>query len=907
MSRNVGDFIFPANFEVTKVEPLDGRQLVGTKADLTGTTTWNQSGAVWLYDGAIVSVGQDPVPENNGIYFLASASTYTDINSWVKAGTGSGGGTLNMSGNTVGGLTTYVDGTTICAQPNLTFDGTTLATNTNISICEGGHRCIYMTPQDDSAVAANALYIIGQERTASGANVDAGNVHLRAGLGDNTTPSNGGDAFVCGGIGCAAASGSGGNVNLRGGLGCTTATGGGVGGCVLICAGDGLVAGGTGTGGHVCIKSGDGTTTDGTVYIHHGIAQKFNTATWGINVIGTLCATSRLESSTIKLTSGAASGCVLQSDADGLATWATPAGGGVSWTGTQYADGIATYVGASTMCSETGLRYNGTELKLTGNICLSNSADRCICMGWSDDTASGNALILRGVNIDLDEDENSVITGGAVCICGGISCNMDSSYETYPNGGNVVITAGDSCGGNVCESYGGHVIICGGESIVGDYDDEARGGDVRLHGAIGDDTCGNVILYQGALQRLSTATYGAYTSGHHCATTCVTTPVVKASNCLRVNTTTAGTTPVIVCSDTNGVVAMSVVGYLAGTGTQTAFYVNQKGTGSGQYTAGAFDAYHTVSSTGGRSTGVCGVGGNRTDGYNIGVLGKLCGTQDGAGVLGAIGSQPFPIPAGCWAGYFSGPVRGTSTICGVTCVTSPITCGTTRVQGVTVCGSTIVRSPTLCSSTQTIATRGAAGGAVQGSNTFNTTSGLGGVVGITPSAGCGWLGHYNGTVRAGVFGFCSSTTTYASTTHAGYFQGCVCINNTLASGYALKIDHCGCAIDFVATSDRRRKKCIEPITSALSKIDCLCGVCYDFCDNDSPDMGLIAQDVDKVEPRLVTKATPSPEEKENYGITDQVYGLKYDKFAGLFVEAIKELKQQNECLQLQINELRKNK
>ena len=50
----------------------------------------------------------------------------------------------------------------------------------------------------------------------------------------------------------------------------------------------------------------------------------------------------------------------------------------------------------------------------------------------------------------------------------------------------------------------------------------------------------------------------------------------------------------------------------------------------------------------------------------------------------------------------------------------------------------------------------------------------------------------------------------------------------------------------------------------------------------------------------------SPEEYKKYGIEDEMLSLKYDKFAGLFVEAIKELKGQNECLQNQINELRKN-
>jgi len=99
MSRNTGTFNFAANFEVLAKAPLDAKQLVGTKADLTGATTWNQSGQVWLYDGAIVSVGSDPIAENNGIYFLSAATNYTDINSWVKAGTGEGGGTITGGTN----------------------------------------------------------------------------------------------------------------------------------------------------------------------------------------------------------------------------------------------------------------------------------------------------------------------------------------------------------------------------------------------------------------------------------------------------------------------------------------------------------------------------------------------------------------------------------------------------------------------------------------------------------------------------------------------------------------------------------------------------------------------------------------------------------------------------------------
>jgi hypothetical protein len=162
----------------------------------------------------------------------------------------------------------------------------------------------------------------------------------------------------------------------------------------------------------------------------------------------------------------------------------------------------------------------------------------------------------------------------------------------------------------------------------------------------------------------------------------------------------------------------------------------------------------------------------------------------------------------------------------------------------------------------------------------------------------------NGTCTVGVA--CASTCfrspRYCATTAfctTGFFCG-------TGTGYKfIASAGCGCAVDWVATSDIRKKKNITPISSALSTVDALCGVCYDFCDDDeTPDMGLIAQDVVKVEPRLVTISEPDESDIEKYGITDEVYGLKYDKFAGLFVEAIKELKEQNQCLQNQINALR---
>lgn len=132
---------------------------------------------------------------------------------------------------------------------------------------------------------------------------------------------------------------------------------------------------------------------------------------------------------------------------------------------------------------------------------------------------------------------------------------------------------------------------------------------------------------------------------------------------------------------------------------------------------------------------------------------------------------------------------------------------------------------------------------------------------------------------------------------------CLCAAGS--TGYRLKISAgCACAIDFVATSDCRIKKCIEPISSALSKVDALCGVCYELCEDGTKDMGLIAQEVLCVEPRLVTSGEPDEMYVKKYGIEDEMLGLKYDKFAGLFIEAIKELKQQVIEQQEEINNLK---
>lgn len=103
-------------------------------------------------------------------------------------------------------------------------------------------------------------------------------------------------------------------------------------------------------------------------------------------------------------------------------------------------------------------------------------------------------------------------------------------------------------------------------------------------------------------------------------------------------------------------------------------------------------------------------------------------------------------------------------------------------------------------------------------------------------------------------------------------------------------------------SDSRLKENVTTITNAVSLVNSMRGVYYDWTDaylkalNFSPllskhDTGVIAQEVQEVMPDLVTM-------KANGEL-----GVRYEKFAGVFIEAIKELSAQVVALQAQVNAL----
>jgi len=81
-------------------------------------------------------------------------------------------------------------------------------------------------------------------------------------------------------------------------------------------------------------------------------------------------------------------------------------------------------------------------------------------------------------------------------------------------------------------------------------------------------------------------------------------------------------------------------------------------------------------------------------------------------------------------------------------------------------------------------------------------------------------------------------------------------------------------------SDLRLKKDIKPLTSALSTVGKLQGKSYRWKDNNEPDIGLIAQELEKVIPELVKT-------------DDKGYkSIVYQKLTAVLIEAVKEQQQE---------------
>ena len=118
-------------------------------------------------------------------------------------------------------------------------------------------------------------------------------------------------------------------------------------------------------------------------------------------------------------------------------------------------------------------------------------------------------------------------------------------------------------------------------------------------------------------------------------------------------------------------------------------------------------------------------------------------------------------------------------------------------------------------------------------------------------------------------------------------------SSATSSSYALYVSGAIYSTDnIVAYSDVRKKKDIVTIDGALDKVNKMRGVYYTRIETDDPkidpnkrQVGVIAQEVNEVLPEVVTYAKDVDE-----------YGVQYGNMAGLFIEAIKELKAEIEEL-----------
>jgi hypothetical protein len=93
--------------------------------------------------------------------------------------------------------------------------------------------------------------------------------------------------------------------------------------------------------------------------------------------------------------------------------------------------------------------------------------------------------------------------------------------------------------------------------------------------------------------------------------------------------------------------------------------------------------------------------------------------------------------------------------------------------------------------------------------------------------------------------------------------------------------------NYVSPSDQRLKQNIQPLENSLAKVEQLRGVSFEWKDkaqDAGTQVGMIAQEVETVLPELVST------DSEGYK------SLAYDKMTAVLVEAVKELKAQNDAL-----------
>jgi len=105
---------------------------------------------------------------------------------------------------------------------------------------------------------------------------------------------------------------------------------------------------------------------------------------------------------------------------------------------------------------------------------------------------------------------------------------------------------------------------------------------------------------------------------------------------------------------------------------RNSLYINMDTPSSGIYYGLRSFAIKASPTGSGRTVGLLGMGGNATSGYNIGVVGSLYGSNNGAGIYGSASGEESPSVDGIYAGYFKGNVKVTGTVNGTVISSSDV-------------------------------------------------------------------------------------------------------------------------------------------------------------------------------------------------------------------------------------------
>lgn len=156
-----------------------------------------------------------------------------------------------------------------------------------------------------------------------------------------------------------------------------------------------------------------------------------------------------------------------------------------------------------------------------------------------------------------------------------------------------------------------------------------------------------------------------------------------------------------------------------------------------------------------------------------------------------------------------------------------------------------------------------------------TSNGAGALPSFQNAAGA----TITGTTTNAVYYVVGTTSTSGSLTTAS-------ISNTNAVSYNASTGALT-AVSMVSSSDERLKSNIQTLTNAVQTVESLRGVSY--LRNDRPEIGVVAQEVEKILPMLVH------EDPEGYK------SVAYGNIVGLLIEAVKELSAEVKALKAELN------